>query len=543
MANPMKKILSTVKLASKAFQKTILTKDLLREDDFGDFQTRRLRYDINWSFYENTAYDDLHKWAVAYRSQFGLGRYIQGIYNPVFRLVEFWVGHIWGGAYDRELGDGSSIKTSLPIEFAEGAKEQEIKRALAQVYDWSNWQVNKNLVVRYGTALGDVGVRVVDDTSRQRIYYQVIHPGDIAEYEADPRGNVLDYTIEQERIDPEDPMGARTVVYREEVTNRDGVIQYITYKDGKEYPWFNGKASWTQEYGFTPMVFLKHMNIGADWGWAEFQPIRAKIHVLDDVSTALNNWVRVNSHAPWLFSGIKKPKETPSTSGAVATTDSRYPVKDNMRALYGPMGATAQELVSKMPVEEVGIWMGQLLEEIEKDFPELSKELWDAQETSARAIRIKRQRTEKKAEERRATYDDALRRLNMMAMSIGARRGYEAFKGLSVNSYESGELNHFIAPRPVFATDELEDLEIEKSFWEAAKMAREAGFSLETWLARKGWTDDEINEWKNSEEYEIRMKLQSMALDQEALQPLQDQGGRPEENGSGKEKNPDREDD
>ena len=542
MANNISRVLSSIRAATRAFRKQYMLADLQDLDDWSEYQGRRIRYDINWSFYENTAYDDIHTWAREYRSQYGLSKYIRGVYNPVYRLTEFWVGHIWGGQFDPQLGDGLSVKTSLPLAFNEGANEEAIKQGLAQVYDWSNFQVLKNRIVRFGSTLGDVGIRVVDDTEREKVYFQVIHPGDIVEYDADPRGNILNYVLEQMRIDPEDEQETKTVVYREEVENNDGVITFRTFRDGDEYAWFNGKSTWTQNYGFTPMVFIQNMDIGEGWGWSEFHPARAKIHNLDDIATNLGNWVRINSKAPWLFSGVKKPTDTPKTEGAAPTTDSRYPVKDNMRALYAPLGATAQELVSKMPVEETVLFIQDQLLELEKDYPELSKELWDsAQEASARGIRLKRQRTEKKAEERRAVYDDALRRLNMMSLSIGAMRGYDAFSGLSPRSYEKGDLDHYIAYRPVFAQDELEDLEIEKAFWEAAKVAREAGFSLEIWLKRKGWTEEEIKELTESEEYQTRQKLQALALDQDALQPLADKGGRPEENGSGKEVNKDRE--
>jgi hypothetical protein len=136
-----------------------------------------------------------------------------------------------------------------------------------------------------------------------------------------------------------------------------------------------------------------------------------------------------------------------------------------------------------------------MLSEIEADYPELQVEINQAIQTnSGRAVRLARQPAETKVNERRARYDDALARAQKMAMTIGGIRGYTDFGGINLESYAAGKLDHSIGPRPVFARDPLDELEIEEAFWTAATAAKEAGLPLHVYLKRHGWTDKEIAE-------------------------------------------------
>ena len=115
----------------KAFREPALLSDpFLIEDDYSDVQNRRLRYAIYWSFYENTAYRDSHRWAKRYKVEHDLYRYIRNIYNPAYRIGEFWKAHLWGGIIDFE----NIEKSALPIK----TDNEALIDAIAQVYRWSN---------------------------------------------------------------------------------------------------------------------------------------------------------------------------------------------------------------------------------------------------------------------------------------------------------------------------------------------------------------------------------------------------------------------
>jgi hypothetical protein len=219
-----------------AFKEAYLSAGLTDEKDFVDFDARRLRYELYWAFYENTAYRNIHAWATSYRQQQALYRYVRGIYNPAYRLGEFWKAHLWGGRLDPEAGDGQDTPSAIPIM----TENEQLRPAIAQVWKWSNWQINKQITALHGSILGDVILQVVDDVARQKVYLQTVHPGILKDVEVDNFGNIKGYEIEETR---EHPLTGRAAVYRETAQREGQSVVYKTYLDGAPYAWGDNELS------------------------------------------------------------------------------------------------------------------------------------------------------------------------------------------------------------------------------------------------------------------------------------------------------------
>jgi len=147
--------------ATKAFRKPdVITDPDNLDADWNQWDSRRVRYDIFWAFYENTVYDEVtgRTWPKAYKTQYGLYKYIRNIYNPSYRLGEFWKAHLWAGALE-----------DIPIAFPAAVADENLLAAIHQIWAWSNWQVKKDIVPLYGSVLGDVGILIVDDTTIQKM--------------------------------------------------------------------------------------------------------------------------------------------------------------------------------------------------------------------------------------------------------------------------------------------------------------------------------------------------------------------------------------
>ena len=264
----------------RAFREAFLSADTLASpgsDDFADFDARRVRYEILWAFYENTAYRSIHAWATAYKAQYGLYKYIRSLYNPAFRLAEFWKTHLWGGSLDPAAGDGDVVTSALPIEIgsaSRGPGNAGLRPAISQIWTWSNWPIRKDVITLWGTILGDVGIRVVDDTARAKVYLAAVHPGTLAGVTLDAYNNVKAYTIEEARTHPDHP--AETVTYTETAERGygDDVI-FRTTLNGTPYAWNGAAAEWVEPYGFIPLVLIRHNDTGLPWGWSELHPSRA----------------------------------------------------------------------------------------------------------------------------------------------------------------------------------------------------------------------------------------------------------------------------
>lgn len=493
-----------------AFREQFMAADLIDEEDFGDFDARRLRYSILWALYENTAYQtEVHSWATAYKLRLGLYKHIRGIYSPAHRLGAFWQGHIFGGVLDPEAGDGSATPSAIPVE-VQGQNEEAIRNGLSMLWTWSNMQKIKDVITLYGSVLGDVGIKVIDDTEKEKVYLEVVYPGIIKDVDLDPYGNVKGYIIEEERPNPR--RETAMVTYTEEATRSGQDVVYKTYLNGKPYAWNGEAAEWTMSYGFVPMVMVQHNDVGLDWGWAEGHPARARFHEVDDIASALSDQIRKTVNVIWFFSGLSEPDEPLVLEAGPADTTARpTPQRETLPAIYAPTeGARATALISNLNIDQTYKYLTELLERLDEDFPELRFERLRAGNVSAEALREARKATEEKVVTRRPGYDDALKRVFQMALSIGGMRGL--FEGITEESYDNNELDLAIAKRDVFTMTTEEVVVAEKAFWGAATTAKAAGVPLEPYLQLQGWTDEKIAIITKSLEYKERQELQKQTI-------------------------------
>ncbi len=388
-----------------------------------------------------------------------------------------------------DAGDSGAI----PIKVGEGVDEAALRKAISVVWELSNWDVNKGICALRGAVLGDSIIKVVDDITRGEVRLELIHPATITELYLDRRGFVKAYEITEERV-----MDGRKVTFRETCERGENEdVNFKTYMGNKLYAW-NGKAAeWTEVYGFIPLAAIQHNNVGLEWGWAESHPARSKIHDIDDLASKLHDHIRKMVDPVWLYN-FKKPSTTPAMSTSTPTADRPEPGREEIPALYvDNENARAQALVaSELDIEAVGMRIEKLMEEIERDYPELQEDIWSAgEDTSGRALREARKKVESKArDDRRPNYDKALVRCHQMAIAIGGYRGYDNFEGFDLGSYKAGKLDHRIGDRPVFRPDRLTELEEKKLFWETVNAGVQAGVPAEIVMQDLGWDDTKSRE-------------------------------------------------
>lgn len=490
------KFMTRLSAATKAFQKPDIISDPLDLDaDFNDWDSRRLRYDIYWAFYENTVYDEVassfRDWVKGYKTQFGLYKYIRNIYNPSYREGEFWKAHLWAGA----LKD-------IPLVFPDNVNDKTLTEAIMQIWAWSNWEVKKDIVPLYGSVMGDVGVLIVDDMEHGKVFFDVVHPGNIAAVEKDAIGNIKGYEIQEERQDPRTTREA-SVTYTE-IAIRDGIdVVYKTLLDGKPWPW-NISAegvpidTWTRPYGFVPMVLIQHNDVGLEWGWSEIHPGQSKFREVDDVASKLDDQIRKMVEAPWLMAGVSAPENSPTASEAslasTAALNRPQPGREEVPMFYGPEGASATALVTDLEIGEASEHIMTIVKEIERDYPELRLMALDAEQggnVSGRALRLARQPAETKVNQRRPGYYNALVRANQMAVAIAGFNGYENFGSFDLGSFDQGLLDHSIGKMPIFAVDPLDEIEIKAERAAVIKTLTDAGASIEQAAIEAGLSEDE----------------------------------------------------
>jgi hypothetical protein len=475
-------------------------------DEFGRFEGRQMRYDLFWGFYESNAFRELvHSWAAEVKAQFGLYRDTRNIYNPVQRLVEFWVTHTWGGCLDSAAGDGQRVRSAIPIE----TENEYLRPAIARLWRDSRWQTKKSLACRFGSCFGDVGIKVVDDPQRRRPTLKVIHPGKLKWIERDDDGWILSYILEETRFDPRpvnlgnlnpllDPRATKQVVtYSEEAFVEGGKVVYRTYLNGTPWNWRGQSedggelpAEWTVPYPFIPLVTVQHKDIGLDWGMGEPHTLVSKVFEVDDMASGLGDQVRKAIRAPKLVTGVRGASDIVNPAGSGGDpSPSRQSIP-----LYTTPNEKAQthDLTFNLDIAAVNDHIKRINEEIERDYPELQLDIWTTGDPSGRALRVARQRTDEKVQERRPAYDDSLVRAQRIALAIGGLRSYPGYEGLGTLDPMDPILDHAIGHRPVFAPDPLDDIEEGTAFWQMAGAAVTAGMPLEVFLEREGWDPADI---------------------------------------------------
>ena len=493
----MTSFLERIKLGLVAFREAYVTSPVIDHKDWSSQDARRLRYDTLWAMYEQTAYRDVHLWATAMRKQYSLYRYVRPIYNPAYRLGSFWQAHLFGGLLDPLAGEEGAI----PI----CTENEQLRLAIANLWKWSRWGVQKDILTVRGAMLGDIGIRVVDDVSRGRCYLDLLHPGSIEYVDKDPFGNVKGYGLKEARDHP-DPDNSRTVTYAEVVSRSGDLVVYETFLNGTPYAWpenidrtGNAVATWSEPYTFIPLVVIQHNDVGLEWGWSELHSIRAKAQEADDVASMISDQVRKTIDPVWLMKGIKSPSGGSIVLSGEANdnnVDRPAPGREEIQAIWNvDVEGGAEAMVPKLDLEHVLLHLAGILEEMERDLVELGSELHTASgDASGRALRTARQPVVSKVLQRRTNYDSGLVAAQQMAVAIGGWRGYEGYEGFNLDSYAKGDLEHSIMDRPVFSEDPLDQIEIDNAFWTAAALATKAGISLESYLMEAGWSDERIAE-------------------------------------------------
>lgn len=460
--------------------------------DWGSYDARRLRYDVLWALYESTAYAPFHNFASRLKSDRQLYQAVRPLSGIPHRVSEFWTTHLYVGSPDPDAGPGKPVQSAVPIEQADDA----LRTALARLWRDSRLAEMLSLYCRFGSTLGDVGLKVMDDPDEGRVSLEVVDPRDVAWYAEDRYGRCTSYEIVRWVPDPRRIDTLRSVCYRETaelvpgVDGKPGRVAYATYLDDALYSWGGDHGpEWEEPYGFIPFQMTTHMKVRADspFGFAEILSGVPLIHENDHVKSMFSDFVGKSVDAPFLFAGIPKPKETPRTLGSDATADNPYPRRTEIPALYADASATAQALVANLNLDGVCKFLTMLAEDAKEDFPEIRRDIEGAiGDASGKALRYARARVEAKAQKRRAGYDACLVRMMEASVAIGGMRGYPGYEGYGLGLYLDNVPSFRIGHRPVFQDDPFDRLDMEKEFLANCESADRAGIPVTAYWTLAG---------------------------------------------------------
>jgi hypothetical protein len=438
----------------------------------------RGRLNLYWSYFQNTNFDSVAQWA-AYRSNYALYRNIRSIYNPTRRLVNFYVAQVYPGVLSEDatkLPDGVAIA----IPFSEDTDEK-LKLAIAQFWQWSNWQSGNKLMVRYGGATGSCLVEVVDNVERGKVTTAVRWPGLLADRAKDDGsslilddvGNVKFYALEYQATDEV----GDSYTYRKEVSQES----FIEYRDDKVI------SEELNPYGFVPAVWCKHIDEGWGvdgeglYGAPAISGSIGKIDELNGLASHTHDHIDMLIDSPGIISSeggvgkigeqasnLKKEKQANQDEFASPIATSYLRTLKRL-LLKAPKGASWVPLTGNLQPEQVIPAMDHLLLEIEHDFPELGmyQELRKMSEVTGPGAARMMGDVYSRVLEVSSNYDTQSIKLFQMATAIGGFRYKQNLEGwrlrtaaqakfapFDLDSYARGDLSMAIMPRPLIPMTE-----------------------------------------------------------------------------------------
>jgi hypothetical protein len=461
-------------------------------DTAGGFTPRSDEYRLLWAYYRNTAFERIGTgdvWAT-YRNNYRLFPFIRPFFNPVKRLVDFYVGAVYPGVL---AADGKQLPDGIPlaIPLAEDT-DRRLKEAIGQLWQWSNWQTGKDRMVRYGAALGSAFVEVVDDLDRRKVTFETHWPGRVSDLTLDPSGNVKAYVLEYDAEERGASGERQKYRFRREVT-QETIREYragtLAYED-------------VNPYGFAPAVWVKHSDLGSDHGAPAIDGAIGKVDLLNDLASRLDHQIaRVIDSPQIIFGGgrISNAIDT-ETQATLAEAERR------LTLLKAPEAGSVAELAGNLDIAATLPWMDRKLAELEADFPELGtfQRLREMSQVTGPAIARMLGDVQGRVWAAAANYDNATTKLLQMGVAIAGwrtRNGWAAdrsdrqraaFLPFDLESYERGALDVSITPRPLVPETDMERWAAESARADAAEKWSALYGSRVAGLDRVGVTPEEL---------------------------------------------------
>jgi hypothetical protein len=393
---------------------------------------------------------------------------IHGIRTCVNRSVEFYVSQLIPG-------DLSNVKVNA---------SNAVSNAISQIWNWSNFESQKQLAVRQLALYGNLFWKAASDGNK--VWFEIISPKNVTELEEDKRGY-----IQKIRIDYTDLDENNNCVYVTEYWEKEGdyfaVWQNSFYVEKLEQMGNPVNSGFLSELGidFIPIVHIKFKDIGKTLG------IGCTNHALDKIDEAN----REASRLVQLLYKWNKPliaistKDNTTAKPIEPLKKENLALKDNA-VMYLKGDSQVNSLVPNLDYEAALKILQDMMNELENDLPELKYYSMKDGNLSGKAIKMILQSSISKAIEARGNLIRGLIRINQICLTLGKVWGIFS----SIGSYENGDFNHTIS------LPELFPLSIDEISQTLLNLVN-SGMSLKSAMRLTNFSEDEIEQaWKEKSE-------------------------------------------
>lgn len=380
------------------------------------YQARQQLFGQNWRYYKGKAYgQDLRGFRslIGGRTMRQLYSKIQALFTPLARAVNLDVALIPG---DWALAD------------------ERHQDAVAGLFAASRWDIEGDLFIRYLMAMGEAGLKVVDDRVNGRLMMQAIRPDS---YLVIPHGRY-------------DPAIAQAIFVTTALDDEGKPIEEAEVIDAAQIRTFRGGSpagidgrpdTYDNALGFVPLVACLN-----DGGEGVGEP------TFEDAVPSLD---RANELATYLADIIKKHAEP---QWAVFGAEASDLEKSGDTVWFFPEGSKVEAILANVNIAEVMAFVADLKEEMKESLPELSlAKLVGVERVAAATIELQMSEAVFKIRRLRKAADQGVADALRLAGRAAADMGLSQFAGLNDPALA------FDKARPVISVDALTRLQIEQA--------------------------------------------------------------------------------
>ena len=413
---------------------------------------------------------------------------MQPLRNPAHRVVEFYVAKLWPGP----------LPDALPIE----TENENIIPAIHQLWTWSNWGARKQVAARWLAIYGDLFIKVVARADRKRVYFQLIKPEYVTDFEVDERDYLTMCRIDTPTEDERGELVWHTEVWEKgERENDPGTYRQWTRERGGPEVEIDKLGTPDRQvplsqFGidFVPIVHIKLRDVGDLRGRGAFFHALDKVDEANRMATRLHQMLFRYNKPTWVLAatgtdGDKRPLPPPVIDG-VSPSGTADVADDDLLRLPGQ--TTLTSLVPDLNYADALKILQDHMLELEKDLPELAYyRIREMNQVSGVAVRTMLSDAIDRIQEARGVAESGLARADAMGLTIGAY--LQLFPNLG-GTYEDGAFDHTFAQRDVIPLTATEEAQASLQTVNRLIAMLELGLSRREALRELGYTDAQIEQ-------------------------------------------------
>jgi hypothetical protein len=417
-------------------------------------------YAARWAYAQNKGlYRLLHEWGLVAQA-------VATARNPVPAVVDFYVANVLNG----ELAIEPEQRATAGGEETTAAENEGLATAVERVWEWSNFVMLKQELVRAAAVYGDVLIKVAERTTLPQplpegggtvtsVYLQLLPIQHVRYCRADERGIVQELRIDTPRLvslfGTDEREHTLVEIWRKAWDGGEGGARFFEtegrgYVADKELPEAVGAQTFGElGYDFIPVVWAR-----CETPWWDATDQIDYYNLLADKSRRLNvalGVVRSNA-----VDGDGRPMPPPGLPA---------PAMDGPRlqATYHEVGNEAAAVIrlpgraefewSSGPIDFAALQrdMEAVWEGVVAALPEYRAATLDASsQIAAETLELLLKSAGQRVLDVREALERALVRAHQMALTLGQKAELDGFAAADIGTYETGDFGHVFAERDVF---------------------------------------------------------------------------------------------